>query len=72
MRLIVGINYKNGITQSGLAELYGVSRTTIHSWLDRLERLDSDPLEEVIHEEQRSGRPSKLSDSEGEMLFSIL
>lgn len=72
LRIVVGINYKNGITQSELANWYGVSRTTIHNWLERLEQLDSDPLEEVIHDEQRSGRPSKLTESEREELFSVL
>lgn len=72
LRLVVGINYKNGITQSELADWYGVSRTTIHNWLDRLERLDSEPLDEVIHDEQRSGRPSKLTQSEREKVFSVL
>lgn len=72
LRLVVGINYKNGITQTELAEWYGVSRTTIHNWLDRLERLDSEPFDEVIHDDQRSGRPSKLTESEREELFSVL
>lgn len=72
LRIVVGINHKNGITQSELADWYGVSRTTIHNWLGRLEQLDSEPLEEVIHDEQRSGRPSKLTESEREKLFSVL
>lgn len=72
LRLVVGINYKNGITQTELAEWYGVSRTTIHNWLDRLERLDTEPFDEVIHDDQRSGRPSKLTESEREELFSVL
>lgn len=72
LRLVVGINYKNGITQTELADWYGVSRTTIHNWLDRLERLDSEPFEAVIRDDQRSGRPSKLTESEREELFSVL
>lgn len=72
LRLVVGINYKMGVPQSELAEWYDVSRTTVHNWLTRLERLESDPLDEVIHDEPRSGRPSKLTDSERERLHSIL
>lgn len=72
LRLVVGINYKNGVTQSELADWYGVSRTTVHNWLDRLERLDSEPLEEVIHDDQRSGRPAKLTDSDRKTLFAVL
>jgi len=72
LRLVVGINYKNGATQSELANWYGVSRTTIHNWLNRLERLESEPLVEVISDEHRSGRPSKLADSERTKLFSVL
>lgn len=72
LRLVVGINYKNDIPQSELAEWYGVTRTTIHNWLDRLERLEDEPLEDVIYDEERPGRPPKLDPAERELLESIL
>ena len=72
LRLVVGINYKEGVSQSDLAEWYGVSRTTIHNWLNRLERLETDPFAEVIYDAARPGRPSRLTDEEWAQLLSIL
>lgn len=72
LRLVAGINYKHGITQSELADWYGVSRTTIHNWLDRLERLDREPLEDVVYDDPRPGRPAKLSAEQRERLASTL
>lgn len=72
LRLVVGINYKEGVSQSDLAERYGVSRTTIHNWLTRLERLESKPFEEVIYDADRPGRPSKLTAEEWTELVAIL
>ncbi len=72
LRLVVGINYKEGVTQSDLAEWYGVSRTTIHNWLNRLERLETEPFEDVIFDADRPGRPSKLTADEWDELVEIL
>ncbi|SEP24808.1 Helix-turn-helix domain-containing protein [Halogranum amylolyticum] len=35
-RLTAAIAYKNGVTQTELAEWYGVQRRTIHTWLKRV------------------------------------
>lgn len=72
LRLVVGINYKEGVSQTDLAEWYGVSRTTIHNWLTRLERLETEPAKDVLYDEDRSGRPSKLSDEQWSELLTIL
>lgn len=72
LRLVVGINYKEGVSQSELADWYGVSRTTVHNWLNRLERLTDEPFENVIYDAERPGRPSKLSPREQDELVSIL
>lgn len=61
-RLLAAIAYKNGVTQTELAEWYGVERRTIYSWLKRLDTDES--LEEAVSDAQRSGRPRKLSESE--------
>jgi transposase len=61
-RLLAAIAYKNGITQTELAEWYGVERRTIYSWLKRLDTDGS--LEEAVSDAQRSGRPRKLSESQ--------
>lgn len=63
-RIMVGINHKEGVTQTELADWYDVSRTTIHNWLDRLERLAEEPLEAVVYDDDRPGRPSKLTESQ--------
>ncbi len=60
-RLLAAIAYKNGITQTELAEWYGVERRTIYSWLTRLE---NQPLEQAVYDEHRPGRPRKLSADE--------
>ena len=70
--MVVGINYNEGVSQTDLAEWYGVSRTTIHNWLNRLERLESEPFEEVIYDANRPGRPSKLTAEEWNDSMEIL
>lgn len=55
-RLLAVITYKNGTTQTELAEWYGVQRHTIYSWLTRP---DQEPLEQAVHNDHRSGRPRK-------------
>lgn len=71
-RIMVGINHKEGVAQTELADWYDVSRTTIHNWLNRLERLAEEPLEDVVYDEERSGRPSKLNDSQEKQLEEVL
>ena len=58
-RLLAAIAYKNGVTQTELAEWYGVQRRTICS---RLTRFDTDEsLEQAVTDAHRSGRKRKLS-----------
>ena len=57
-RLLAAIAYKNGVTQTELAEWHGVQRRTIYDWLTRLE---SGSLERAAVDAPRSGRPRKLS-----------
>jgi transposase len=63
-RVTIGIHYKEGVSQTTLAERYGVHRNTIGNWLARLERLADEPFEEVVYDAHRSGRPSKLTDEQ--------
>jgi transposase len=72
LRLVVGINYKEGVSQSALADWYAISRTTVHNWLNRLERLADEPFEDVIFDADRSGRPPKLTTDQWDELVSIL
>jgi len=57
-RLLAAIAYKNGVTQTELAEWYGVQRRTIYNWLKRLE---ADPLDAAVEDARRPGRPRRLS-----------
>lgn len=72
LRLVVGINYLHGIPQSELSNWYGVSRTTIHNWLERLERLPTESLETVIYDAPRPGRPPKLTSQQQATLAATL
>ncbi|MFB6112507.1 MAG: winged helix-turn-helix domain-containing protein [Halodesulfurarchaeum sp.] len=60
-RIITGIAYKNGISQTELADWFGVERKTIYNWLKRLE--DGNIVEQVT-DEHRSGRPRKLREDQ--------
>lgn len=69
MRLLAAIAYKNGVTQTELADWYGVQRRTIYSWLKRLE----DPrIENAVRDAHRSGRPRKLTDEQRSSLEQTL
>jgi transposase len=61
-RLLAAIAYKNGITQTELAEWHDTGRRTIYSWLKRLDTDES--LEQAVTDAKRTGRNRKLSDSE--------
>ncbi len=62
-RLLAAIAYKNGVTQTELAEWYDVERRTIYSWLKRLE---SESLTQAVIDADRSGRPRKLTGAQRE------
>ena len=60
-RLLAAIAYKNGVTQTELAEWHDTGRRTIYSWLMRLDT--DEPLEQAVSDAHRSGRKRKLSES---------
>lgn len=62
-RLMVAIAYKDGVPVSRLSRRYGIPESTIYYWLERIE---SKPLSEAIHDETRPGRPPKLTDAQRE------
>jgi transposase len=64
-RLLAAIAYKNGITQTELAEWHGVQRRTIYNWLTRL---DADSLATAAEDARRPGRPRRLSERQQETL----
>ncbi|GCF15887.1 hypothetical protein Harman_38220 [Haloarcula mannanilytica] len=61
-RLLAAIAYKNGVTQTELAEWHDTGRRTIYSWLKRLDT--DEPLEQAVADDKRTGRKRKLSDLE--------
>jgi transposase len=63
-RLLAAIAYKNGVTQTELAEWYDIQRRTIHSWLNRLDTDES--LEQAVCDDKRTGRKRKLSEEQQE------
>ena len=63
-RLLAAIAYKNGVTQTELAEWYGTGRRTIYSWLMRLDT--DEPLAEAVTDDKRTGRKRKLSEVQQE------
>jgi len=63
-RLSAAIAYKNGVSQTELAEWYDVQRRTIYSWLKRLDTDES--LEQTVSDDKRTGRKRKLSETHQE------
>jgi transposase len=73
-RLMVAINYleEDGATMDEIAQRYGYTAGWLSRWLSRLERLDSEPFEAVIYDEERSGRPPKLSAEEKQQFTDVV
>lgn len=60
-RLLAAIAYKNGVTQTELAEWYDTNRRTIYNWLMRF---DTDkPIEQAVFDDNRSKKGRKPSHS---------
>lgn len=64
-RLMVAIAYKHGVTQTDLADWYGVERKTIYNWLTRFDTADGvEAIVDAARDDVRPGRPRKLSDQQ--------
>ena len=68
-RLMIALAYCDGVPVGTLTERYGISRSTIYSWLDRFE---ADSIADAIRDEPRPGRPPRLGDQEREQLARAL
>lgn len=62
VRLLVAIAHANGVSQTDLAEWIGVERKTVYNWLVRFRESPEDPVA-AARDEDRPGRPSKLSET---------
>ncbi|SFR67849.1 helix-turn-helix domain-containing protein [Halogeometricum limi] len=60
-RLVVALDYLDGVSVSALATRYGIPRSTLYYWLDRFE---AESVDEAITDEDRPGRPRKLDDDD--------
>jgi len=65
-RLMAVINYleEDGATMQEIAGRYGFTAGWLSRWLSRFGRLESEPFEAVVYDEDRSGRPSELTADE--------
>ena len=73
-RLMAAINYleEDDATMEEIAQRYGYTSGWLSRWLTRLERLESEPFEAVVYDEERSGRPSALSEQEKQQFIEVL
>jgi len=68
-RILAAIAYKQGDSKTQLAERHDVTWTTVDNWLNRFAE---QPIEQAPYDEQRSGRPPKLTEEQREVLFKQL
>ena len=61
-RIMAAIAYKNGVSQTELADWFNTGRRTIYNWLNRFDT--DEPIVDAVSDRQRSGRNRKLSDKE--------
>lgn len=70
LRLVAAILYKQGPSVPTIAEWFDVRPATVYAWFDRIEAADS--LAVALHDDQRPGRPAKLSAAERDELNELL
>lgn len=68
-RLMIALAYKDGVSVDTLSERYGLSRSTVYSWLDRFECRS---IESAISDDSRPGRPPKLDEKQQASVRSVL
>lgn len=73
-RVMAAIAYKeiDELSQNDAAELFGFSSGWASKWFNRLERLEDEPLEAVVSDEPRSGRPAQLTEAQWAEFETIL
>lgn len=68
-RLMIALAYKDGVSVDVLSARYGLSRSTVYSWLDRFEHRS---IEAAIHDDSRPGRPPKLDEAQQDSVRAAL
>lgn len=59
-RLMVALDYLDGVPVDELSDRYGIPRSTVYYWLSRF---DERPIRDAITDEDRPGRPTALDRS---------
>jgi len=60
-RLTAAHAYLTGLSPNDIEKKYGWPRQTVYNWLDRFEERE---FEDALYDDERPGRPSKLSDDQ--------
>lgn len=60
-RIMIALAYKDGVSVDTLSARYGLSRSTVYSWLDRFEYRSIDA---AVQDDDRPGRPPKLDEQQ--------
>lgn len=60
-RLVVAIEYKNGLSPAQIEAKYGISKNNVYTWLDRFEERG---VKAALHDTPKPGREPKLTDEE--------
>jgi transposase len=68
-RLMIALAYDDGVSVDIISERYGIARSTVYSWLDRLEEQS---IADAIYDEHRPGRPPLLDEHERKHLTEVL
>ena len=68
-RLIITLEYADGVRVDTLSDRYGIPRATVYSWFDQFEYQS---ISEAIENDSRPGRPAKLDASQREQLLDDL
>jgi transposase len=68
-RLMIALAYKDGVSVDALSARYGLSRSTIYSWLDRFENRS---MKAALQDDSRPGRPPKLDEAQQAALRAAL
>ena len=73
-RLMAVINYleEEDATMAEVAERYGYTGPWLSRWVGRLDRLADEPVEQVVYDDPREGRPAELTDAEHDQFVEAL
>ena len=68
------INYleEDDATMAEVAERYGYTGPWLSRWVGRFDRLADEPVEQVVYDDQREGRPTEFSSEEHDRFVEAL